>query len=125
LADRIHYVGRQSPVEPWMRAMDLLFLSSLTEGLPNVLIEAQSLGVPVATMRIGGAPETVIENETAIVLDEGPVAGIADPIGALLADRTRRKAFGRRAAQWTTDQFGIEATVDKLLGYYRASAGAA
>jgi glycosyltransferase involved in cell wall biosynthesis len=40
LADRIHYVGRQSPVEPWMRAMDLLFLSSLTEGLPNVLIEA-------------------------------------------------------------------------------------
>ena len=125
LADRIHYVGRQSPVEPWMRAMDLLFLSSLTEGLPNVLIEAQSLGVPVATMRIGGAPETVIENETAIVLDEGPVAGIADPIGALLGDRMRRKAFGRRAAQWTTDQFGIEATVDKLLGYYRASAGAA
>jgi len=53
--DRIHFVGQRTPVEPWMRAMDVLFLSSLTEGMPNVLVEAQSLGVPVATMAIGKA----------------------------------------------------------------------
>lgn len=121
LGDRIHYVGTQSPVEPWMRAMDVLFLSSLTEGLPNVLIEAQSIGVPVATMRIGGAPETVVENETAVVIDEGPIAAIARPIRDLLADPPRRHGYGERAVAWTAGQFGIEATVDKLLECYRAN----
>ena len=45
LATRIHFVGTQSPIEPWIRAMSVLFLSSLTEGLPDViLIQAQALG---------------------------------------------------------------------------------
>lgn len=118
LGDRIRYVGNQSPVEPWMRAMSVLFLSSLTEGLPNVLIEAQSLGVPVATMRIGGAPETVIENETAIVIDNGPIESIAAALARLLADHERRKAYGRRAAEWAASEFSIEATVEKLIQFY-------
>ena len=121
LSERIHLAGQQSPVEPWMSAMDMLFLSSLTEGLPNVLIEAQSLGVPVATMRIGGAPETVIEGETAVIADEGDVAAIADKLAALLFDEGARAAFGKAGRKWTQATFSTEAMLASLAEVYRGA----
>jgi len=119
LSGRIKFVGRKSPIEPWIKAMDALFLSSVTEGLPNVLIEAQSLGVPVATMRVGGAPETVEENKTAVVIDEGSTEEIASAIGTLLLDPERRQAYGPAGIAWTDRAFSIDAVVNQLLALYR------
>ncbi len=118
LSGRIRLVGQQSPIEPWMSAMELLFLSSLTEGLPNVLIEAQSLGVPVATMRVGGAPETVIEGETAVIADEGDIAVIASTLASLLLDAPRRAAFARAGRAWTRTTFSTEAMLRSLDALY-------
>jgi glycosyltransferase involved in cell wall biosynthesis/thioredoxin-like negative regulator of GroEL len=118
LAGRIQFVGRQSPIEPWMRAMDILFLSSLTEGLPNVLIEAQALGVAVATMRVGGAPETLRENETGLVIDEGPVADIAAAMAPLTLDAGMRRRFGAAGVAWTEATFSLDAAVARLRDIY-------
>src|SRR5262249_13900190 len=107
LSDRFRFVGRQSPIEPWMSAMDVLFLSSLTEGLPNVLIEAQSLGVPVASMRIGGAPETVDDGNTGLLIDEGDPRDIADNIAPLLSDANKRRSFGAAGMKWTERMFSV------------------
>ena len=57
LGDRITLAGRQNPVEPWIAAMDTMLLASEVEGLPNVLLEAQALGVPVVTTDAGGSGE--------------------------------------------------------------------
>nr|MDQ2861880.1 glycosyltransferase [Pseudomonadota bacterium] len=121
LGGAIQFVGRQSPIEPWMRAMDILFLSSVTEGLPNVLIEAQALGVACATMRVGGAPETVRENETALVIDEGPIADIARAMAPLAADRDLRARFGEAGVAWTHGAFSLEATIARLGEIYAES----
>jgi|GEM_PF-4725364 len=121
LAGHVQFVGRQSPIEPWMRAMDILFLSSVTEGLPNVLIEAQALGVACATMRVGGAPETVLENETALVIDEGSIADIARAMAPLALDRGLRERFGAAGVAWAHGAFSLEATVARLGEIYAES----
>jgi len=121
LGGTIQFVGRQSPIEPWMRAMDILFLSSVTEGLPNVLIEAQALGVACATMRVGGAPETVRENETALVIDEGPIVDIARAMAPLAVDRDLRARFGEAGVAWTHGAFSLEATIARLGEIYAES----
>ncbi len=123
LANRIRFVGHRSPVDPWIQAMDLLFLSSLTEGLPNVLIEAQSLGVAVATMRVGGAPETVDEGRTAVVIDEGSVKQVANAVGTLLFDPNRRCAYGQAGVEWTSTKFSLERMLDRLLEFYGGPIG--
>ncbi len=46
---RVHLAGVQSPIAPWYRAMDLFLLASRKEGMPNVLLEAQCLGIPVVS----------------------------------------------------------------------------
>ncbi len=121
LGARIQFVGRQAPIEPWMNAMDILFLSSVTEGLPNVLIEAQALGVAVATLRVGGAPETVRENETALVIDEGPIAEIAGAIAPLTLDAGLRKRFGAAGVKWTQTAFSLDAAIARLGDIYAES----
>lgn len=118
LADRIHFVGRQSPIEPWMQAMDVLFLSSLTEGLPNVLIEAQALGVAVATLRVGGAPEAVSEGRSALVIDEAPVPELSTQVGELLNSPAWRARLAEAGPALARERFSPHAVIRQFAGIY-------
>lgn len=68
IQDRILFVGRSTRVGFWMTKMDVLVLLSRFEGLPNVLIEAQYMGVRVVTTPAGGAAECLIDGTTGHVL---------------------------------------------------------
>jgi glycosyltransferase involved in cell wall biosynthesis len=76
LRGAIHFAGSEKDVYGAMVDMDLLVLTSRAEGLPNVLVEAKFLGVPVVATRAGGAPETV---------DHGRSAGFLRGITPVLA----------------------------------------
>jgi len=69
ISERILFVGRSTRVGYWMTKMDTLVLLSRYEGLPNVLIEAQYMGVHVVTTPAGGAAECLINGTTGHVLE--------------------------------------------------------
>jgi glycosyltransferase involved in cell wall biosynthesis len=69
IANRILFTGRSTRVGFWMSKMDVFVLLSRYEGLPNVLIEAQYMGVRVVTTPAGGAAECLIDGVTGHVLD--------------------------------------------------------
>lgn len=118
LKSRIHFVGRQSPVEPWMSAMDILFLSSITEGLPNVLIEAQSLGVPVATMNVGGAHEALQPGKTGFTLEEDTPEALASIILAAMQDSDRMQKMSRDAVKYVNSRFALDTMIGTLKSLY-------
>jgi glycosyltransferase involved in cell wall biosynthesis len=91
-----------------MSAMDVLFLSSVFEGSPNVLIEAQALGLPVVTTPAGGAIETVDDGVTGWVVRDGTARSAADRI-VQLAQRPDVLALAAAAApQFVLDRFGYD-----------------
>ncbi|MGK2880674.1 MAG: glycosyltransferase family 4 protein [Mycobacterium sp.] len=75
------------------------------EGLGIVFLEASATGVPVVAGRSGGAPETVRDNETGLVVDGRSVDAIADAVSALLADPDRARATGAAGRQWTVENW--------------------
>src|SRR5690606_240809 len=70
VTDRLLLVGLSNHVGYWYSQMDASVLLSRYEGLPNVLIEAQLLGVPVISTPAGGACECFLEDETGHLLSD-------------------------------------------------------
>ena len=124
LADCLRFVGRRSSDEipRWMAAADLLVLPSLSEGRPNVVLEAQACGLPVVATRVGGTPELINDGETGLLVDSGDARSLALAIARLLADGDLRSALGRAGREqaqrltWTANATQMIALYRQLLG---------
>src|SRR5208337_1256707 len=75
--DRIRLLGFQSDVVPLYEAMDLFVLSSLSEGLPNVVLEAMALEVPVVATQIAGIPRLIEDGKNGLLVDPGAFEPLA------------------------------------------------
>ena len=95
IADRVHLPGAQSNIGSWFKLMDVVMLTSRHEGLPNVLLEAQSLGVPVVAPDVGGYRRS---HRAGVDRMGGPRrrCGDAGRASAVQSDQCRMAPRGRR-----------------------------
>jgi phosphatidylinositol alpha-1,6-mannosyltransferase len=84
------------------------------EGLGIVYLEASACGVPVVAGRSGGAPESVCDGETGLVVDGWDVGVIAAAVGELLADPARAAAMGAAGRQWVVENWQWRAKARRL-----------
>jgi glycosyltransferase involved in cell wall biosynthesis len=77
LAARVHFHGFRDNIYDYLAHLDLLLMPSLHEGLPYTLLEAWSLGCPLAVSRVGGLAEVVREGAGMALYAVGAVAEIA------------------------------------------------
>jgi phosphatidyl-myo-inositol dimannoside synthase len=75
------------------------------EGFGIVYLEASAAGVPVVAGRSGGAPETVRDGETGVVVDGWDVGAIAASVSELLADPDRAAKMGEAGRRWVVDNW--------------------
>ncbi len=102
-------------------SIDILTLPSLyKEGLPNVILEAMSMGLPVVSSRMAGVPEVVIEGETGYMTDIGNVEEFADAIEKLSADKDLMKQMGVNARKMMKEKFDKKHQFDAFLDYFES-----
>lgn len=112
LADRVA-PGRvvfRPPVDTihdYLAASDVLLLTSRTEAVPAVVIEAGMAGVPVVAARVGAVPEMLQDGEAGVLIDPGDVNGCAAGVDAVFEDGDRVDDLGRRAHEWCLERFEI------------------
>lgn len=82
---------------PCYRAMDLLVLPSLREGFPNVVLEASATGIPVITTLSTGARDSVVHNETGLLVSPGDCEAIVEATLSLLQNPEKRRRLGEKA----------------------------
>jgi glycosyltransferase involved in cell wall biosynthesis len=102
-------VGHQDDVKAYFAMADVFVLPSHTEGSPNVLLEAMSMGLPVVATSVGGIPELVTHEVDALLVENGDIAAIAAALSRVLADREIHESLKRAARQsvllHTTDAY--------------------
>lgn len=90
LTDVVTLAGQQDDINPYYSIADVFVLPSLSEGCPNVLLEAMAAGVPVVATDVGGIPEVVTNGRDAILVKKRDQAGLASATGKILQDRELR-----------------------------------
>lgn len=99
--------------------VDVLALSSThKEGLPNVLLEALAMGVPVVSSRLAGTPEVVIEGVTGLLVEPGDVSGLAAAIRTLADDDAGRSRMGAAGQRLMRDDFDKRRQFDAFLAHF-------
>ena len=99
--------------------LDILTLPSThKEGLPNVLLEALSMGLPVVSSRLAGTPEVVIDGVTGLLVEPGDVDGLAQAILTLGEDDTARTRMGAAGRQLMLDDFDKRRQFDAFLHHF-------
>ena len=108
LSGKVHFIGRQDPVESLLGVSDLLLLPSETESFGLAALEALACGVPVMSSDAGGLPELIEDGLGGILVSEnGQAQGIERAV-ALLSDPTKldqfRQASIRRASNYSLER---------------------
>ena len=121
LSDKVLFLGNRPDATSLMQICDAVVLTSRTEGMPNVLLEAQLLGVPVITTDAGGCREVVSHGHTGYVVPIGDDGLIATYIETLLTARTTAETFSEKGKIKMRKEFNLERTVFGFESLYLKS----
>ncbi|SEG51117.1 glycosyltransferase family 4 protein [Bosea lathyri] len=129
LADRITWAGpkAQTEVIAALREADLFVLPSRQagdgdrDGLPNVVMEAASQGLPIVATDFAGIPEFVRDGTEGLLVGPGDVEALALALADLAASPQRRLRLGQAAFARLTQDFSAAAGLDRVAGLLKAS----
>jgi len=100
----VKLIEYQSDIVSWYKALDLLVLPSLSEGLPNVILEAMLFNVPVIATDVG-AISSIIDGTNGIIVPPGHPGRLAEQIKDLLSNPKKRKLLALKASQMLYPEF--------------------
>ena len=123
IAHRISWKGAlpQTEVLSLYRESDLFILPSRIsdngdrDGLPNVLMEAQSQQLACLSTNISGIPELIVHKETGWLVEQKDETQLADALNQLITDPDLRKKLAEAGFQRVRKSFSLDAGIDQLV----------
>jgi len=100
------------------KGFDLFAMSSVTEGLGTVLLDAMAIGQAVVATRAGGIPEVVAHEQTGVLVPPRDADALAAAIVRLLGDADRRAQLGVAGRERVRASFSVERMVQATLDAY-------
>jgi len=122
IANNIIFAGKKSPqdIAIYMQSADALCLTSINEGVPNVVLEALSTGLPVVATRVGGIPEIISDDNLGKLVSGRSPELIADSIYQIInnpLDKNRMINHSRRYDWNNTAQEYINLLEKSVAGF--------
>jgi glycosyltransferase involved in cell wall biosynthesis len=124
VAHAVRWWGWQADTRPLYEMLDTLVLPSRTEGLPNVVLEAMAMGVPVAATNVGGVSDLLDGGDCGIILDEDETLW-ARQIAPLLSIPTLRESYADLALRRVRGAFSFRNRINAVMRVYDRALGRA
>jgi len=102
-----------------LAAADAFLFPSLTEGMPNAVLEAMACGLPIVASDIPVLRELSADGERMLPLSGDDATQFADALVRLRSDAALRSRLGTTAATWARTHLDPQATVNAVLDVYR------
>jgi spore coat protein SA len=116
----VHWLGAvpHAQVIEALSQTDILINPSFYESFGNSVIEAMAAGVPVVASAVGGMKETVMPEQTGLLVEAGNAEQLAAAILRLLQDETVCQNMGQAGRQRVSQRYTWEQIVEALLQQY-------
>ena len=118
LNEHVTWAGMRQEAGRYFRAFDVMVISSRTEGLPMVLLEAFAAGVPVVTTSVGGIPTVASDTEALLVPPERPRA-LAAAVETVLREPEEAAVRARAAQERLEREFSEGPWLERYEEIYR------
>ncbi len=115
----VSFLGFRQDVAALMKMSDVVVVSSLREGLPNVILEALALARPVVATRVGGIPEIIRDGETGLLIPPEEPEQLAEALLRLLRNPQEGEKFGERGRAVVAREFNVETMARRTAEVYR------
>lgn len=114
----VHFTSWQKQVDEIMAGLDILVLTSLNEGTPVCLIEAQAANCPVVSTDVGGIRDIVIDGKTALLSPSQDVETMSRNIVKLITDKKMYESMTLYGWEFVRDRFQYQRMVDDMKALY-------
>jgi glycosyltransferase involved in cell wall biosynthesis len=118
IEDRILWTGFQKNVAPYYAMATIYALPSVSEGSPNVILEAMAAGLPIAATRAGGVPEILEDEKTALVVPTQNPQALAEALRNLLLSQDFRARLASTAQTQVEAEHTLHAYKRSLTKFY-------
>lgn len=125
VGDRVHFLGFRRDGRAIIANLDVLAISSHSDGSPLAVIEAMLAGVPVVASETGGIPDQVRDGVDGLLVEPGDPGALAGALASLLRDEDRTRAMGEAARRHAEVEFGYSRMVDRIERIYSSAASRA
>ena len=111
------FLGDRQDMPAILASLDVAVLTSDSESLSNVILEAMAAGLPVVAYAVGGNPELLSDQRGALIpaADE---SSFADAVEKLLADSALRRQLGCNALQFAQENFSLDRVWQRYVELY-------
>jgi len=110
VADAVQFAGVQSDVAAWLTRMDVMCLSSTSEGTSIALLEAAASGLPCVATDVGGNHEVVADDVTGILVPSRDVDAMVEALLRLAESPETRSRMGVAGAERVVERNGLRQT---------------
>jgi glycosyltransferase involved in cell wall biosynthesis len=120
----VRLAGFRDQVAPWFALMDVMVLASYAnEGVPQSLLQAMAMALPVIGTTVGGIPEVIVEEETGLLAPPRDARALAQVMEQLMSDPDRRRELGRRGRELVVERFSLEQMAAEIEAVYQVLRG--
>ncbi len=118
MQNHVIFTGFKDNVGSWIQACDVLANPSLTEGVPNVILEAMALGTPVVATAVGGVPDLIQHGESGLLVPPRDRSALASAIFDLYANPQEGLRFARNAYRRVFREYSSARQAQRLFDLY-------
>ena len=112
------FTSWRTDVDSICAGLDIIALTSLNEGTPVSLIEAQAAGKPIVSTRVGGIADVVLENTTALLSDINDEGSFSKNLLHLVNDVSLRHKFSNAGKEFVLSKFSYHRLVNDMGNLY-------
>ena len=123
VSNQVRFTGAVLDTQKYLQVSDIFVIPSSIEGMPIILLEAMSCGLPCIGSKIGGIEDLIEEGQTGLFVTSGDVLDLKEKINTLISNKRLSSQLGQAARNAIQKHYSMETTAIKHLNLYKRLLG--